>query len=818
MKKLFSFLFWLTAMHAMAQAPQSFEIKIVSLEGDVQKSIPFATVTIDKNKRFVANEWGIVKLAKTAAQKISISISAVGFETLTKEMDAENKTIELQRLPLMLEPVELKASRAGEKSPFAKTNLNKAAIEKNNLGQDLPFLLNQTPSLVVNSDAGNGIGYTGLRIRGTDATRINVTINGIPYNDPESQGVYFVDLPDIASSLNSIQIQRGVGTSTNGAGAFGASINLSTNEVNTNAYAEAANSYGSFNSWKHTLKGGTGLINNHWTADARFSKIVSDGFVDRAASDLQSFYLSGAYISKKTMLRLNIMSCKEKTYQSWNGVPEAKLRNNQAALLTHYNNNIGTLYFNTNDSLHLFNDNNRSFNVYNYENQTDNYTQDHYQAFVNHQFDNGMKLNLALYSTVGEGNYEQYKYKAKFSSYGLPNYVVGTTTIKKTDLIRQLWLKNVLNGVNLSLTQKKGNENWTAGVGFNQFDGNHFGKIIWAAVGVAKDYEWYRYKSKKTDMNIFAKWEHAFNAHWTGLIDVQYRKVDYQFAGTRKFPTLSVNEQFNFFNPKLGVTYSNKNLTAYASFAVGQKEPNRSDYENAGANIATPNSEKLTDVELGVEERKMNYSWHANFYYMQYKDQLVLTGKINDVGDAVRINVPNSYRMGLELEGTYLLNEQFSVAANASFSQNKLSDFYDATPRYDASFTLVKQDTNFYSSSTLAYSPNMVAGFSLQYNPVADASIALSGKLVSDQFLDNTASNNKLLKGYFTNDLRLAYSWKNKLWKEINFSLQINNLWNLQYESNGYTYSYFYDNNLVKENFYFPMAGTNWLFGMQVKL
>ncbi len=805
-------------LQVAAQTKKGFEIKIVTQEGDVSKAVSFATVKINHAKTWVANEWGIVQVTNVTEQKIWISISVVGFANWEKEVNAENQVIELQKLPLLLEPIELKSVRAGEKSPFAKTNLNKAAIEKNNFGQDLPFLLNQTPSLVVNSDAGNGIGYTGLRIRGTDATRINVTINGIPYNDAESQGVYFVDLPDMASSLSSIQIQRGVGTSTNGAGAFGASINLSTNEVNTNAYAETANSFGSLSTRKFTAKGGTGLINNHWTADARISKVVSDGFVDRGASDLQSFYLSGAYVSKKTMLRLNIMSGKEKTYQSWNGVPEAKLKNEQAALLDHYKNNVGTLYFNVNDSLHLFNDNNRTFNVYNYENQTDNYSQDHYQAFINHQFDNGVKLNIALYSTVGEGYYEQYKYKAKFSSYNLPNYVVGSTTIKKTDLIRQLWLKNVLNGANISISQKKGNENWTIGGGFNQYDGRHFGKVIWAEVGVPKDHEWYRFKSKKTDLNLFAKWEHAFNAEWTTLLDLQFRKVDYQFAGTRKFPALEVNEQFQFFNPKAGITYSHKNWTAYASIAMAQKEPNRNDYENAGAGIAKPASEMLTDVELGVEQKKLNFSWSANFYYMYYKNQLVLTGKINDVGDGVRINVPRSYRLGLELQSAYLLNEQFSIAANASFSQSKLTNFYDATPRYDANFDLVKQDTNFFSSTTMAYSPNVVAGFSLQYNPIADASIALTGKLVSDQFLDNTASNSKLLKGYFTNDLRIGYSWKNKLWKEMNFTLQVNNLWNLQYESNGYTYSYFYDNNLVKENFYFPMAGTNWLLGVQVKL
>lgn len=714
-------------------------------------------------------------------------------------------------------PVEITAVRAGEKAPFSKTNLTKKEIEKNNLGQDLPFLLNQTPSVVVNSDAGNGVGYTGIRIRGTDASRINVTLNGIPYNDAESQGTYFVDLPDFASSVNSIQIQRGVGTSSNGAGAFGASINLSTNEVNQQPYGEINTSGGSFGTWKQTIKAGTGLLSNHFTVDARLSKITSDGFIDRASSDLKGFYLSGAYLSGKSSLRLNIIGGKEKTFQAWNGVPEAKLFGTKADLDAHYYNNVGSLYFTAADSANLYNANPRKFNTFLYNNQTDNYQQDHYQLFFNHAFTSKLSFNTTFFLSKGKGFYEEYENQAKFSSYGLPEITVGSTTIKKTDLVRQLWLDNNYYGGLFSLQYKGDKDEITVGGGVNQYDGNHFGKIIWAQTGVPKDYEWYRYKAKKTDASIYTKYQHNLSPYFSAFVDLQYRHINYNFTGTRQFPDLKVDEQYNFFNPKIGLRYNKNNWSAYASYSVGNKEPNKSDFETA-TDEKIPKPEKLNDVEIGVERSGTNFNWGATFYYMQYNNQLVQTGKLNDVGDAIRINVPKSYRAGIELQGKILLNKYVSVSGNIAVSVNKLKNFSDYTPMYDANFDFVKQDTFYARSSTLAFSPTVVSSAALQIFPFKNAAASLNGKFVGKQYLDNTTNEKRKLNGYFVQDLQLSYVIKNVLFKEINIIAQVNNLYNKQYESNGYTYSYFYDASLVTENFYFPMAGRNFMIGLNVKL
>ncbi|MBC7904496.1 MAG: TonB-dependent receptor plug domain-containing protein, partial [Gemmatimonadaceae bacterium] len=461
--------------------------------------VPNATVEIQRSGSFSANARGLLVFYSNERAPVPALVTSVGFRPLRTVLSLPDSfiTIRLERNDLFLDPVEIRAIRAGGQSPFAKTNLSKGEIEKLNLGQDLPFLLNQTPSVQITSDAGNGVGYTGIRIRGSDASRINVTVNGIPYNDAESQGTFFVDLPDIASSLNSIQIQRGVGTSSNGAGAFGASINLSTNEYNEKAYAEINNSFGSFNTRKHTVKAGTGLIGNHFTVDARLSAVASDGFIDRASSHLKSYFLSGAYISKKSTLRVNIISGHEKTYQAWNGVPESKLFYDQDKLTTHYYNNIGTYYFTPEDSANLFNSNARTFNGFLYENQTDNYQQDHYQAFFNHQFDTNWSFNTAVFLTKGKGYYEEFKKDAKYSSYGLPNFMVGNETVTRTDLVRQLWLDNNFYGGIFSLIRKGAGNQLTIGGGWNQYDGKHYGRIPWAMMGIPKNFQNYYYEATK---------------------------------------------------------------------------------------------------------------------------------------------------------------------------------------------------------------------------------------------------------------------------------------------------------------------------------
>ncbi|GAB2823544.1 TonB-dependent receptor [Ferruginibacter profundus] len=690
-----------------------------------------------------------------------------------------------------LQPVEVNAVRAGDKAPFAKNNLYKKDIAKNNLGQDFPFLLSQTPSAVVNSDAGAGVGYTGIRIRGTDASRINVTLNGIPYNDAESQGTYFVDLPDFSSSINSVQIQRGVGTSSNGAGAFGASINLSTNEINKKAYTEFNNSFGSYNTWKNTLQFGTGILGKHFTIDGRLSKISSDGYIDRAKSSLQSFYFSTAYVTDKNSLRLNIFSGKEKTYQAWDGVPEYLLATNRTY------NDVGTQKPGEP-----------------YDNETDNYTQTHYQLFYNQKINDYWKGNVAVFLTKGRGYYEQYKADAKLASYGLPDYFDGTSTIKKTDLVRRLWLDNNLYGSIFSLQYHKATTDFTVGGGWNGYDGKHFGEIIWAKVqaAVPANYRWYDNIAHKKDLSVYSKWTEQLSPDFQTYVDVQFRNINYTIDGFRDNPNLLIRNNYNFLNPKLGITYNKKSWQLYASYALAQHEPNRDDFE-AGT-TQQPKPELLNDFEAGVEKKNNQYSFGVNFYYMKYKNQLILTGKINDVGAYTRINIPNSYRAGVELQGKYIFNKYVSAEANLTLSKNKIKNFTEYLDDYDNG----GQVSNFYATTDIAFSPNTVAGGSINITPVKNAAINLISKYVSRQYLDNTALKSRSLNPYYTQDVRLSYLLEGKLFKATSLIVQLNNIFSKKYEPNGYSFSYIYGGALTTENYYFPMAPFNCMVGVNIKL
>ena len=711
-----------------------------------------------------------------------ITLLAVTIVTLSA--NSQNKKSDT----LLLQPIEIKAVRANDKAPVTKTNLTKKDIEKVNLGQDLPFILNQTPSVVINSDAGNGVGYTGIRIRGTDATRINMTVNGIPYNDAESQGIYFVDLPDIVSSVNSIQVQRGVGTSSNGAGAFGATINLSTNEINDTSYAELNNSYGSFNTWKHTLKFGSGLLGNHFTIDARGSLINSDGYVDRASTNLKSFYVSTAYLSSKNSLRLNIFSGKEKTYQSWYGISATDLINNRTY------NAAGT---------------EKQGDPYN--NQTDNYWQTHYQLFFNQKINNTWGFNAAAFFTRGYGYYEEYKASQKFANYGLPDYRNGAQVITQTNLVRQLWLDNNFYGGIFSLQQQTNKTQFTVGGGWNKYDGKHYGIITYAEVGVPKDYRYYDLTANKQDINIYTKLQQQLSSHWQGFADMQARAIKYNINGFKDNPQLIINKNYLFINPKFGITYNNNNYQAYLSYSMAGKEPNRDDFE-AGLS-QQPKAETLHDIELGVEKKTAKYSFGTTAYYMYYHNQLVLTGKINDVGSYTRTNTPSSYRMGLEFSGKADLLQWLNASANIAFSKNKIKNFTEYVDDYDNG----GQQTFQYQNSDISFSPNVVAGATVNFIPLRNAEFSLLAKYVGREFLDNTSKISRSLDPFYVQDARAGFKINNKIAKEINFVLQVNNIFNKKYEPNGYTFSYFYSGNFTTENFYFPMAGTNFMAAINIK-
>lgn len=752
------------------------------------RPIEGATVSILSNGAHTDNK-GHYRITLREAGNYTVLASFLGYKSYkaSATLSAGNNTLDItiEETGLFVKPVEISSLRAGAKAPFTKSTLNAEDIRQQNLGQDLPLLLNQLPGVVTNSDAGAGIGYTNFRVRGSDITRVNVTVNGIPINDAESQGTFFVNMPDFASSVNSIQLQRGVGTSTNGAGAFGASLNLSTNTFNDKAYGEVDNSFGSFNSWKHTVKAGSGLINDHFTIDARLSKITSDGYIDRASSDLESFYTSAAYIAKKTAIRLNVFGGKEKTYQAWNGVDFATLDTNRTY------NSSGTAKPGKP-----------------YDNETDNYQQTHYQLFLNQAITSNLNFNIALHLTRGKGYYEVYNAGEAYSDYGITP-PAGQT---ETDMIRQLWLDNYFYGGVFSINQNLNKFAWSLGGGWNRYDGDHYGKIIWAQNGgIDKDYRWYDLDAKKTDFNIYWKGEYSIIEKLKVFADMQYRHVGYDINGFRKNPDVVQNNKYDFFNPKVGVTYNvSPNQYAYASFAIGNKEPNRDDFEAGVAN--TPKKETLRNLEAGYVYAGQHAGIQANVYYMNYKDQLVLTGKVNDVGAYTRSNIPESYRLGLELQGNVDLGNYFSLAANVALSRNKIKDFSEYLDDYDNG----GQKIEAHGETDISFSPALTGGYTFTIKPLKSLHLDLLGKYVSRQYLDNTSDKNRSLGDYYTQDVRINYAVPQKLFKELGLQLMLNNIFDRMYTPNGYTFSYIEGGSTQTFNYYLPMAGFNFMAGVHI--
>ena len=689
----------------------------------------------------------------------------------------------------LMSPVEVQSLRAGDEAPFAKTNLSKKEIEKRNLGQDLPFLLNTLPGVVVHADAGNGFGYTGIRIRGTDPTRINMTLNGIPYNDAESQGVFFVNLPDLAASANSIQVQRGVGTSSNGAGAFGANLNISTHDNNPQKRLSLQNSYGSFASRKHTLLYQSG-IQQGFSTDIRLSQIASNGYIDRASSQLASYYVSTAYTQPRYSIRITHFAGKEKTYQAWYGISESDLRAGNRTV-----NYAGTEK--TGDP---------------YANETDNYRQSHTQIFYNRTTKQNGQLAIAFFYTRGKGYYEQYKADQDYARYGMPYPVNGTDTTYTTDLIRQLWLNNHFFGSTYSYQWKKGRSAWTWGGALTRYVGQHFGKPTWAANGLTVIRNWYDLPADKNDINSYLKWQRTLNANWSVFSDVQARWVEYRLQGFRNNPNIRFHPIYQFINPKAGIRYGKQDWSGFLSIAYAQKEPNRDDFE-AGWN-QQPKAERLLDLEINVGKRKDAYRWSATFYHMNYRDQLILTGAINDVGAYTRQNIPRSYRMGVELEASVRLPHQLQLSGNLAISQNRVRNFTEYIDDYDHG----GQITQFYPRSELALSPTVVSNAVLSWKPIKKLELQWISKYVSRQYLDNTSNSRRSLDPYWVQDLLVEYRWELPKKKSMRLLLQVNNWTNTRYEPNGYTFSYRYGGVLNTENYYFPMAGMNGMLGVEIEL
>jgi iron complex outermembrane receptor protein len=807
---------FLMSLYTVAHAQFSIKGTVRNQSGE---ALPAANIAISPiNKLAVTDAEGQFSIGNLAEGTYNLKVSFVGFATYETSIDLNKNRfliVELKEAALLKDQVIVYATRANEKTPTTYTDFSSEQIEDRNLGQDIPFLLNFTPSVVTTSDAGNGVGYTGIRIRGSDETRINVTINGIPVNDSESNGVFWVNMPDLASSLDNIQVQRGVGSSTNGASAFGATINMQTANLADEAFAQIDNSVGSFNTRKHTAIFNSGLLNDRWAFEGRVSQISSDGYIDRASSDLKSYFLTGAYKGEKTTIKAVVFGGKEVTYQSWYGTPEARLNNDVEGMEAVIANNG----FSEAEAQNLLNSG-RTFNFYLYDNQVDNYQQDHYQLHFGHEFNSTFNINAALHHTYGRGYYEQFRENDRLSNYNLPVLEIGNTTITRSDLIRRRWLDNNFTGVTYSANYSKNDLVATLGGAYNEYVGDHFGEIIWAQYAGAANIRdrYYDNVGKKTDFNIFLKTNYQLNNRLNIYGDLQYRGVTYQTNGIdNDLLAFDVDADFSFVNPKFGLTYTlDQNSSLYASYSIGNKEPVRNDFIDA-PNGKVPTHETLRNVEAGFKKNGSKYSLQANFFLMDYKNQLVLTGALNDVGANIRTNTPNSYRTGIELAGSYQISKMLQWTANLTLSRNKIRDFEEVLYDYGVNFDDFIVVTNQFEDTDISFSPNVVAGSQLAFSPRENFTIQLLSKYVGSQFLDNTGDATRAINAYFVNDLKFDYQFKSKAMKHIKLSLLVNNILNHEYEANGYTFGYAGGGSTIRENYFYPQAGRNFLLALSLK-
>lgn len=813
MKKI-QLVFVLQFIVALSFAQFKIEGTVHSADG---KALQSANIILEKSKKGSSSDGdGKFEIVDVKPGTYTLKASYVGYELFFLKVEVlKNIWLDITLRPKQLttDDIVIMATRAREKTPVAHTTVSKEEIEEQNLGQDIPYLLSLTPSVVTSSDAGAGIGYTSISVRGSDSKRINVTIDGIPLNDPESHSVYWVNLPDLASSVDNVQIQRGVGTSTNGAAAFGATIDFQTKSKGDKPYAKSDVSYGSFNSLRNNVEVGTGLINDKFLVETRLSQISSDGFMDRATSDLKSFYVGGAYEGKNTSIKASIYSGKEKTYQAWNGVPKVRLENDTAGMQRYLDHWL----YDQEEFDQMLNSDSRTYNMYTYKNEVDNYEQNHTHLFVDHKFNPNWQVNLAFYYTKGKGYFENYKKDREFADYQLENLVIAEDTITSTDLIQQKWLDNDFYGLTFSMQYKKGKSDIIFGGAASQYEGEHFGKVIWSEFSGAgeKDHEWYFNKGIKTDGNIFAKFSYQLLPNLTLFEDVQVRYIDYSVDGIHDdLRDISMETSYTFFNPKLGLFFEpTKRSELFASVAVAHREPSRRNYVD-DTEGKVPSPEKLTDYELGGKLKFTNAQIGANLYFMDYKDQLVLTGKINNVGDAILTNVDKSYRAGIELMGGVQLSPSFNWSANFTFSRNKISNFTEYVDDWDE---WGMQQTAELGETDIAFSPDVVFSNMFSLEAFKNFKISLLSKYVGKQYIDNTSSSERSLDPYLVHNLRWNYSIKETLFSEISFHLMINNLFAAEYETWAWVYRYIYGGDEYAMDGYFPQAGRNFMAGVSLR-
>jgi iron complex outermembrane receptor protein len=711
-----------------------------------------------------------------------------------------------------IEEIMVSASRATKGTPIAQTTVSRKEIQIQNTGRDLPVLLQFQPGVTVTTDAGAGIGYTGIRVRGSDATRTNVTLNGVPINDAESHGTFWVNMPDMATGLSSVQIQRGAGTSTHGAGAFGATVNMQTFS-SQKPYLLFSNTAGSFGTLRNSLSGGTGLLNNHWTADFRLSSINSDGFVDRASSKLRSYMASLGYQGKNWSIKYLSFGGKEQTYQAWWGVPKEKLQGSESDLLNHYYRNLGVTYKTAADSINLFGSNPRTYNYYTYPREIDDYTQNHHHLYFTTKTGNHSHLNATLYYTRGLGYFEQFRYQDKLSNYLLPPTITGTDTITRSDMVRRRWLDNHLLGSNISWNYTTKKSSWIMGLGYNEYNGKHYGRIVWASQSpqATPDQSYYDGTGFKRDLSLFVKNTHQWTPNLQTWLDLQYRNVNHTGVGTdNDLRTIDFLGNFDFFNPKAGVVYQRNNQSFYGSVSIANREPSRSDFTDHKTGDV-PKPEQLTDFELGWSRSGVNGSLFVNLYYMNYRNQLVLTGEVNDVGNPLRRNVEKSYRRGIEIGFEEKLSSKFTMGGNLSLSQNRIENIANVIPDY---FTYEQNDSIF-RNVPIAMSPATNAAFWFEYALPGKISVRYLHKYVGRQYLDNTVDTYRSLNPYQFAELWLKKSYTLKSGAALDIQFQVLNIFNTLYSSNGYTFMYTYGSrDITQEVFLYPQAGRNVMGGI----
>ncbi len=751
------------------------------------------------------NPDGTFSFSRLKPGTYKIIVTFLGYEKQTVEITLkENVTIDivLKSSSIMGEEIIVSSTRASSRMPIAQTSLKKDDLKKFNNGFDIPYVLELIPSVVATSEGGTGVGNTAFRIRGTDMSRINVTVNNIPLNDPESQAVFWVNMPDFTSSVDNVQVQRGVGTSTNGAASFGATVNFQTTTLTPIPFAGAEFLFGSFNTWRTTAKVSTGLISNRFSFEGRFSKLNSDGYIDRATSDHQSMFLTAAWHTEKSILRFNIIHGEEHTGITWEGTPGYMLAINRRY------NPAGE---------YVDNDGNTKY----YDDEKDNYTQTHYHLIYSNQLNKNISINIASFWTIGKGYYEEYKENRKFSDYGLSPVILGGTTYQRTDLIRQKWLDNDFYGTMISANFRRGRIEGTFGGGWNRYDGYHFGKIIWTEInaGIPKNFEWYRNAGVKTDYSLFTKASLLVLQNLNLFGDIQYRAIDYHLTGPDDdLANLDQSHIWKFINPKLGFNYKISSFhDLFFSFGVGNREPSRADLKDAMkyGSDNTPLSERLYDYELGYSLKLNSYAFGVNLYYMNYKDQLVLTGKLSDVGYPLMSNVDKSYRTGVEITTTLKPAKWVTWAVSATISRNKIVDFVEYIDQYDNSndWNPLPQVVNHLGNTPISFSPSLIGSGNLNINIIKGLDLSLVSKFVGKQYFDNTGSKDRRLDSYFVNNLKVDYKINIKGLKSTYVEFYINNIFDKMYLANAWVYRarFANDGSEYREDGFFPQAGRNFM-------